>query len=129
MLPVDPPSIHPGKTASDDVLDRPRLCSALMRFGYPSCSEDGEAIMKQADFPGLVRFVTLTWTLGQILIIVGHPTYWNPVFRPSCRLRTDTEIKGQDLFYDNFGYTLQGPEWYVSLFIRGPKEKRIQWFQ
>lgn len=55
----------------------------LCRFGLiiPVAQKVAKAVMKQADFPSLVRFVTLSWTLGQILIIVGHPTDGNPVLR------------------------------------------------
>ena len=59
MLPVDPPSIHPRKTASDDILDHPRLCSAsaLIWFDYPSCSEDGESSHETSGLsgPGAIR--------------------------------------------------------------------------
>ncbi len=29
----------------------------------------------------LVRFVTLSWTLGKIAVIIGHPANGNPVLR------------------------------------------------
>ena len=78
MVPADPPSILPEKPASDDALDHPRQCSVLI---IPVAQKMAKAVMKQADPPGRVRFVTLFWTLCQILIIVGHPPNWNPVFR------------------------------------------------
>ncbi len=104
VLPVDPLSIHQETNASDGALDHPRRCSVLIWFAYPSCSELAQkvakAVMKQADFPSLVRFETLSWTLGRILIIVGHPTDGNPVLRlltlvfvaSSCMLRIEPEI-------------------------------------
>ncbi len=43
VSPVDPPSIHQEKIASDGALDHPRLCSVLIWFDYPSCAEGGES--------------------------------------------------------------------------------------
>ncbi len=71
--------IHPGKTVSDDVLDHPRLCSVLIWFNYPSCSEDGESIHETTVF-GPIRFPDLdAWSNPYQK--VGHPTNRNSVFR------------------------------------------------
>jgi hypothetical protein len=69
------------KIASDDVLDYLKQCSALIWFDYPSCSEVAKVVMKQPNFPSLVTFVTLSWTLGKIVIIIGHPANENQVLR------------------------------------------------
>ena len=57
MLPVDLPSIHQEKNASDGALDHPRLCSVLIWFDYPSCSEDGKSSheTRGLTWPGPIR--------------------------------------------------------------------------
>ena len=40
-----------------------------------------KAVMKQPNFPSLVTFVILSWTLGKIVTIIGHPANGNPVLR------------------------------------------------
>jgi len=57
VLPVDPPSIHQGKNASDGALDHPRLCYELIWFDCPSCSEGGESSHETSGLsePGPIR--------------------------------------------------------------------------